>query len=125
MEPTYVHSDFWPGNTLWRDSTLVAVIDWEGGAIGDPSFDVAYCVVDIRLLEHDAAATRFVSRYAEGSGRSLDNLAYWTLVGLSRPLPDIAIWVPGWNAMGVPMSAEKARSHHRDLIEEALAEVTA
>src|SRR5579872_6184424 len=24
-----LHGDFWPGNTLWRDGQLVAIIDWE------------------------------------------------------------------------------------------------
>jgi aminoglycoside phosphotransferase (APT) family kinase protein len=30
-EPVYVHHDYWPGNTLWDDERLVAVVDWEGG----------------------------------------------------------------------------------------------
>ena len=27
--PVLLHGDFWPGNILWRDGRLVAVIDWE------------------------------------------------------------------------------------------------
>src|SRR5260370_15637127 len=29
-----LHGDFWPGNILWRDGQLVAVIDWEDAALG-------------------------------------------------------------------------------------------
>src|SRR5438067_5191571 len=27
-ERVLLHGDFWPGDTLWRDGRLVAVIDW-------------------------------------------------------------------------------------------------
>lgn len=39
--PVLLHGDFWPGNILWRDGQLVAVIDWEDAAIGDPLADLA------------------------------------------------------------------------------------
>ena len=39
--PVLLHGDFWPGNLLWRDGRLVAVIDWEDAAVGDPLADVA------------------------------------------------------------------------------------
>jgi aminoglycoside phosphotransferase (APT) family kinase protein len=32
-----LHGDFWPGNTLWKDGQLVAIIDWEDAASGDLS----------------------------------------------------------------------------------------
>ena len=34
--PSLLHGDFWPGNSLWRDGQLVAVIDWEDAFWGDP-----------------------------------------------------------------------------------------
>ena len=39
--PVLLHGDFRPGNTLWKVGRLVAVIDWEDAAIGDPLADVA------------------------------------------------------------------------------------
>ncbi len=33
-----LHGDFWPGNTLWRNGSLLAVIDWEQPAAGDARF---------------------------------------------------------------------------------------
>lgn len=119
--PVYVHHDFWAGNTLWRDARLVAVVDWEGGSIGDPSIDVAYCAFDMRLLGLDRAAEHFIHTYRRVSGRTLENLGYWKLLALCRPMPDIAIWVPGWKAMGVDMSVGAARDRHDRLIREALA----
>jgi aminoglycoside phosphotransferase (APT) family kinase protein len=103
---------------------LEAVVDWEGGSIGDPAIDVAYCASDIRLLGLDSAADHFVDSYRRASGRSLDNLDYWNLLALCRPMPDIAIWVPGWKAMGVDITLGEARTRHDELIETALSPVT-
>ncbi len=118
--PVYVHRDFWPGNTLWLDEKLAAVIDWEGGAIADPALDVAYCALDMRLLGLTEAADVFVEVYRRHSGRTLENLRYWELLALCRPMPDIAIWVPGWHAMGVEIIVDEARRRHTALIAAAL-----
>ena len=120
VDPVYVHHDFWSGNTLWIDDALVAVLDWEGGTIGDPAIDVAYCALDIRLLALEEAAGHFVEVYRELSGRDLSNLRYWELMALARPMPDIAMWVPSWQAMGVDIGVEEARRRHAALITAAL-----
>lgn len=39
--PRLLHNDFWPGNLLWNAGSLVAVIDWEDAALGDPLADLA------------------------------------------------------------------------------------
>ena len=38
--PTWFHGDLQPGNLLARNGDLVAVIDWEGCSVGDPSSDL-------------------------------------------------------------------------------------
>ena len=118
--PVYVHHDFWPGNTLWVEEKLAAVVDWEGGAIADPALDVAYCALDMRLLGLKQAADSFVQVYRDRSGRALPNLPYWELLALCRPMPDIEMWVPGWQAMGYEISTDEARLRHTALIAAAL-----
>jgi aminoglycoside phosphotransferase (APT) family kinase protein len=105
---------------MWVDQNLVAVIDWEGGCLADPALDVAFGAFDIRLLGLDRAADHFVSSYREISGRSLANLGFWQLLAACRPLPDIAIWVPGWTALGFEVTVEEARARHSLLIDDAL-----
>lgn len=34
-QPGLLHGDFWPGNLLWQDDRLAAIIDWEDAALGD------------------------------------------------------------------------------------------
>jgi len=116
----YTHHDFWPGNTLWVDQELVAIIDWEGGCIADPALDVACCAFDIRMLGLDQAASHFVESYRQVSGLQLVNLGFWQLLAACRPMPDIAIWVPGWHSLGFPITIDEARSRHDKLIDDAL-----
>ncbi len=120
QEPTFLHHDFWAGNTLWRDEALIAVIDWEGGCVGDPAMDVAYCAFDMRLLGLDVAADHLIAEYRELSGRELVNLGYWEVASLCRPLPDVGIWVPSWQAMGFDITEDAVRRRHTAMILDAL-----
>lgn len=119
-EQVFSHTDFWPGNTLWNDGDLAAVIDWESPATGDREMDVAYCSLDIRYLGMDKVADHFVKSYREASGDSLPNLAHWEAVGLCRPMPDIAQWVPSWVSMGRDISEDRARSRFTEVLEDFL-----
>ena len=113
----FSHTDFWPGNTMWRDDKLKAVVDWESPATGDREMDVAYCALDIRYLAMDRVADRFIAAYRNETGEALPNLAHWEALALCRPMPDIAAWVPAWVAMGRTMTEEGARSAHTKAIE--------
>lgn len=47
-DPRLVHGDLWHENLLDQDGQLVAVLDWEACAIGDPAIDLAglWCLGD-------------------------------------------------------------------------------
>ena len=38
--PTLVHGDYHPGNMLFRDNQVVAILDWEIAEIGQPLLDL-------------------------------------------------------------------------------------
>lgn len=75
-----LHGDFWPGNTLWKDGRLVAVIDWEDAAIGDPLADVANARLELLWAFGIEAMAEFTRRY-ESSATHVDftDLPYWDL----------------------------------------------
>ncbi|MEM6929386.1 MAG: phosphotransferase, partial [Myxococcota bacterium] len=50
-----LHGDFWSGNVLWRDGQLVAVLDWEDAARGDPLSDLAGARIEL-LWRHGSLA---------------------------------------------------------------------
>lgn len=118
----FLHADFWPGNTLWRDGRLLAVVDWEHPALGDPALDVAYAAMDMRYVGLDRAADRFVESYRRATGRTLPNLGYWNAISLARPMPDIGRWHPSFVAFGHSISLEGLRSRHMELIESEIAQ---
>ena len=54
-----LHGDYWPGNVLWQDGRLVAVIDWEDASLGDPLADLATARVELLCRYGDDAMERF------------------------------------------------------------------
>ena len=65
LAPTVVHGDFRLGNTMvGRDdpSRILAVLDWEMGAIGDPRADVGYLLATYSEPGRPAEPPRHVAR---------------------------------------------------------------
>lgn len=44
VKQTLIHGDFTVDNVLVKDNKIVAIIDWSGGAIGDPRYDLALAI---------------------------------------------------------------------------------
>jgi aminoglycoside phosphotransferase (APT) family kinase protein len=62
-EPRVLHGDYWPGNVLWRDGRLVAVIDWEDALFGDPLADLGVARLEIAWIYGQAAMETFTRHY--------------------------------------------------------------
>jgi Ser/Thr protein kinase RdoA (MazF antagonist) len=116
--PVFSHGDFWPGNTVWRQQRLVGIVDFEQAVLADPGRDLAYCATDMQYVELYGAADRLIEVYKAETGRALESLDYWTMRALERPLPDIAVWIPSFNAVGhrSAVTAEGLRAQHSSLI---------
>ncbi len=100
LPPTVVHGDFRLGNTMVApaDPTrIVAVFDWEMGAIGDPRADVGYLLATysepggppnplgtspITALPGFPSRAQLVERYASRSGRDVEPLAWFEALAL-------------------------------------------
>jgi aminoglycoside phosphotransferase (APT) family kinase protein len=99
---TIVHGDYRLGNTMFADeppARLVAVLDWEMATIGDPLADVGYMCMfwaqegdaDDTLRQQVGQVTRkqgfpsraeLIDRYEERSGRSMQDLRWYTTLAL-------------------------------------------
>lgn len=77
--PRLLHGDFWPENVLWRQDAVVAVLDWEDAAFGDPLSDVACARLELRYRFGRDGMQRFTDAYA--AHRPLDGprLALWQI----------------------------------------------
>jgi aminoglycoside phosphotransferase (APT) family kinase protein len=100
LSSTVVHGDYRLGNMMVsRDdpTRIVAVLDWEMGAIGDPRADVGYLVAtysepDGRVSALGSSAVtatsgfpsraELVERYAARSGRDVEPLAWFEALAL-------------------------------------------
>jgi aminoglycoside phosphotransferase (APT) family kinase protein len=100
LPPTVVHGDFRLGNTMvGRDdpTRILAVLDWEMGAIGDPRADVGYLLATysepggppnplgtspVTALEGFPSRAELVERYVAESGRDVEPLPWFEALAL-------------------------------------------
>ncbi len=81
---TLLHGDFWPGNSLWRNGRLAAVIDWEDAQLGDPLIDLAQSRSEIVWIFGFEAMNVFTRHYQSLSDLDYRNLPYRDLCAALR-----------------------------------------
>jgi len=99
-KPVLLHGDFWPGNVLWKDGRIAAVIDWEDAALGDPLADLGYLLSFWResgepqatpLPDDMGAVTSLAglpsraevaARYEQLSGRRVTHLTFYIVLAI-------------------------------------------
>ena len=97
LPPTVVHGDYRLGNMIVSRDRIVAVLDWEMGAIGDPRADVGYLVATysepggtsnplgtspVTVTPGFPSRAALVERYSERSGRDVEPLAWFEALAL-------------------------------------------
>ena len=113
-----LHCDYWPGNTLWQDGRLTAVIDWEDALLGDPVADLANSRLELAMFFGLAAAQEFTETYLRLlPGTDLSTLPQWELYAALRPAGKMA----GWGMPADQLATMSAR--HREFTSAALAQL--
>jgi aminoglycoside phosphotransferase (APT) family kinase protein len=97
---TIVHGDYRLGNTMFRPDAparLLAILDWEMAAIGDPLADVGYMMIhwtqagdatgrfnlhSVTALPGFPAREELIARYEQRSGRSMQALNWYVTLAL-------------------------------------------
>ncbi len=100
LGPTVVHGDYRLGNTMVGHddpSRILAVLDWEMGAIGDPRADLGYLLAmysepggppsslgasPVTALPGFPSKAELVERYVAGSGRDVEPLPWFEALAL-------------------------------------------
>lgn len=84
-KPVLLHGDFWPGNLLWKDGALSAIIDWEDATLGDPLADLGKSRLEILWAFGAAAMQAYTARYMQLNGTlNAAALPFWELWGAFR-----------------------------------------
>jgi aminoglycoside phosphotransferase (APT) family kinase protein len=119
-QPVLVHGDFWPGNLLWKEDQLVAVIDWEDAEVGNPLVDFAITRLDMLWIFGPDAMHEFTRQYQSLTAIDFSQLAYWDLYAALRPASRLDEWAAGWPELGRPdINEETMRRWHRLFVEQA------
>ena len=119
---SFRHGDFWPGNVLWKDGELAAVIDWEETSIGDPLFDVSLTRLDVLWAYGEPAMHAFTERYQSRRHINYDFLPFWDLRISLRPMKNISNWASSFPPMGRPdVTAASMTAGHRWFVDQAIA----
>ncbi|GAA4172002.1 hypothetical protein GCM10022287_12160 [Gryllotalpicola koreensis] len=88
-----VHGDLWPGNTLWRDGEIVAVIDWDCAGRGPAGVDLASLRLDAALSWGPEASDHVLAGWEREAAEPAQDVAYWDAVaGVNTP-PDLGWFV--------------------------------
>lgn len=115
---TLLHGDYWPGNTLWRDGQLVAVIDWEDAALGDPLADLANTRLELLWSFGEEVMRSFTDQYIALTSVDCANLSYWDLYAALRPASKLSDW-------GLDAATEQHMRHwHNIFVMQALERLT-
>jgi len=88
-----LHGDLWPGNVLWRDARIAAIVDWEDAAIGDPLRDLAVARLELLWAYGREEMDEFTEQY-RGACPSLDFAALpeRDLEAAERLAPQLPSW---------------------------------
>ena len=117
-----LHGDFWPGNTIWDGETLLAIVDWEGPAVGEPMLDVGYFLTDAVYFGIEIEDT-FLEGYEKASGNQIEDLLFWKMAAAARAMPDVGPWAKGYSELGIrTMTADEIRRAHAECVQELLDE---
>lgn len=89
---TLLHGDFWPGNLLWKDGHLAAVIDWEDAAVGDPLADIANMRLEILWALGIEAMQHFTKTIQGLHWLDFSGLPLWDIATVVRQAPNMPAW---------------------------------
>ena len=116
----FLHMDYWPGNVLWVDGRVSAVLDWDAAGYGDPALDVGYFRMNMYLRGIKEAADIFLEHYEAARGPVV-NLGFWELARAAGPLPDPAAWIPFSRQMGdLGATDDRADTDYYEFVEDAM-----
>ena len=92
LRTSLLHGDFWPGNLLWRDGSIAAVLDWEDAAVGDPLSDVAGCRQELLWKLGEDAMETFTRAYAALADVDRRALGSWEVFVATAALAHMGKW---------------------------------
>ncbi len=108
-----LHGDPNPGNYLFQGDRVVAVLDWELAAIGDPRSDLGFYAALLGVfggMPGQGGKTLLSEAYAALSGSPIQDLDYYEALGLYRMMIILTGWggrIGGFSNYGMDTIARR------------------
>ncbi len=121
-----LHGDYWPGNVLFRAGKVVAVLDWEEAAWGDPLADIAIARLDVLWAFGREAMVEFTRCCETMAPINWTHRPHWDLWAALRPMSRLADWAPAYAGAAIrrpDITAATMADGHRWFVAQALAEL--
>lgn len=123
--PALLHGDYWPGNVLWHNDKLVAVIDWEDAKLGDPLADLGNSRLEIAWIFGMDAMEAFTRHYQRRMDLDYDHLPYWDLCAALRLVrlagDNLAEWAAFFEPFGRhDITTETIRADYQTFVAQAM-----
>lgn len=88
-----VHGDLWQGNTMWIDTTMVGIVDWDCAGAGHYGIDLGNIRCDAAIMFDVPAAAEVLEGWQRQVGGVADDIAYWDLVAALGTPADMGNWI--------------------------------
>ena len=94
---------------------MQGVVDWKGGAIGPPGFDLGWCRLDLVLLYDEHTADVFLNSYQAAMGDALPHPLLWDLWAIARSYEAVETWTDNYRVLGRDdLTEAELRRRHSD-----------
>ena len=90
--PTLIHDDYHPGNVLWQEDRISAIVDWTVPGIGQAAADACYLCLDVSLVRGLEAGDAVLAEYEAVMGEQVPDRPFWNC---SQPRGPLASPRPG------------------------------
>lgn len=120
-----LHGDYWPGNLLWHNGNLAAVVDWEDAMLGDPLIDLSISRLDLMWILGEETMRAFTVHYQSRMTIDVTCLPYWDLCAALRLIrlagANLAEWAAFFHPYGrFDITEQTIREHLNSFVRQAL-----
>lgn len=88
----YLHGDVWPGNLVWNNNGVAALIDWKTAGVGAPGVDLSELRKQVAITFGPDAPAHVVTGWQQATGRTAVHVAYWDAVAALNTPTNLSDW---------------------------------
>jgi aminoglycoside phosphotransferase (APT) family kinase protein len=113
------HDDYHPGNVLWDEDRIAAVVDWTIASVGQARADLCYLRLDVTLCRGPELGDEVLAAHRRATGYDVEDRPFWDLMAAVRAHGFEDSWWESYVAFGVDVTLDVVRQRLVDFTEQA------